>query len=337
MAVNDLITPSVRSLCEVRGVSIVYETPTPAVAVRSVSFSVGRGEILGIAGESGSGKSTVVKAITRLLPANAKVSSGHIELLGQNVFDLSDEALRQLRWKHVALVPQNSINALNPVLRVGHQIVDALMAHEKVTKREAWTETERLMELVELSRTNAYRFPHELSGGMRQRVIIAMAMALHPDLLILDEPTTALDLVVQAQVLRMLKTVRAEFGFSILMITHDLPLLLSYCDRILVMYGGEIVEYGPSQQMFRAPLHPYTKALIQSAPSIYNRDDFRSIPGDAINPLDPPLGCSFHPRCSVVYEPCSRLKPSLLAVTSSQGAACHLLNNRGESAKGGQS
>jgi peptide/nickel transport system ATP-binding protein len=326
------------SVLEVRDLQIAYATKAGLVpAVRGVSFSIERGEVLGLAGESGCGKSTIGMGLLRLLPRGTEMS-GRIELDGRDLLALDPKELGTVRWTQESMVFQGAQHALDPVIRVGDQIVEAIEAHEPATRREATARASALLERVGIPARRARDFPHEFSGGQKQRVMIAMALACGPDLVIADEPTTALDVMVQAQVLRLLKQLQTEMGLSMLFITHDLSVLAEVSNRLAVMYAGRIVEEGPAVDVFADPKHPYTRALAGAFPQIGDERHVQSpkgLDGDPPDPREIPSGCSFHPRCPEVFERCLRVDPPLLAAGHSRRAACLLLEEEPATVGGG--
>jgi len=313
------------SLLEVRDLHVTYaaQSPAPIPAVRGVDMALDVGETLGVAGESGCGKSTMAAALLRLLPKGTEVT-GEVLLDGENIFDMKPGRLRAVRWTELAIVFQGALHTLNPVQRVGDQIAEAIRLHSKNGERPSRRVAE-LMELVGLPARRASAYPHQLSGGQRQRVLIALAIACEPRLLIADEPTTALDVMVQAQVLRLLADLQRDLGLAIIFITHDLSTLVNICRRIAVMYAGRIVERGPNDKVFADAAHPYTRALAAAFPVIGD-DEFRmnpsGLPGDPPDPRLLPSGCPFHPRCSVAVDVCPRTQVELWSAGEERDAAC---------------
>lgn len=315
-----------QSLLQVEDLVVEYLSPRGIVrAVDHVTFDVRPGEIVGLAGESGCGKTTAANAILQMLRPPARLASGRILFQGRDMAIMSPRELRKFRWRHVSMVFQCAMNALNPVLRVGNQFVDMIQAHEHLSKREALARAADLLDLVGIDRTRISAYPHELSGGMRQRVIIAMALALRPELIIMDEPTTALDVVVQRGILQEIEQLQLKLNFAVLFITHDLSLLVEFSDRIAIMYAGEIVEMAPSEELFRNPKHPYTAGLMRSFPPLTGeRKMITGIPGSPPDLANPPTGCRFHPRCPHCTPYKTLVHPVLKEVEPSHLVACHL-------------
>ncbi len=320
-------------LLDVRNLTVEYVGRERSVkAVDNVSFSLDPGEIIGVCGESGCGKSTTAHAILRILHPPAEITGGQILFQGQDLVPMTQDELRQFRWRHVSLVFQSAMNALNPVMDVGDQFTDMIQAHEEVSKSAARGRAADLLQLVGINRSRVDAYPHELSGGMRQRVVIAMALALRPELIVMDEPTTALDVVVQRQILQEIEDLQRELGFAMLFITHDLSLLVEFSDRIAVMYAGEIVEMTAASTLFHAPKHPYTVGLMNSFPPLVGeRRIVQGIPGAPPNLASPPTGCRFHPRCQQctpanpeLYRLQTTVRPVLREVEASHLVACHL-------------
>ncbi len=329
--------PAGEPLIELRNLVVEYVLPDRRVrAVDDVSLSINPGEIVGLAGESGCGKSTTANAIMRILRPPAEITSGSVLFQGEDMASLKREELRRFRWRHISLVFQSAMDVLNPVMRVGDQFVDMLQAHEQVKKSEALARAGDLLELVGIDRARVRAYPHELSGGMRQRVVIAMALALRPELIVMDEPTTALDVVVQREILQEIEELKRELGFAVLFITHDLSLLVEFSDRIAIMYAGEIVESAPSRLLFRHPQHPYTVGLMNSFPPLTGPiGRLTGIPGSPPDLAKPPSGCRFNPRCPHCNGDDQRLfrlqtgeRPRLRAVETDHLVACHLVEQR---------
>jgi len=315
------------ALLEVDGLRTYYFTSEGVVkAVDNVSLSLERGESLGLAGESGCGKSTFGYSILRLVPPPGRIVGGKILFDGKDILRLDEESFRkEYRWKRISMVFQGAMNALNPVRRIGDQIVEAILAHdENATEEEAYKRAGDLLELVGIERVRLRSYPHELSGGMKQRVVIAMALALNPDLLIADEPTTALDVVVQAQILNLLKELKNKFKMSLILITHDLSVIAEIADKVAIMYAGKVVEWGTSEQIFENPQHPYTRGLISSVPRLRGKKSLFWIPGQPPDLINPPPGCRFHPRCPYVMERCRREEPPMIEVEPKHYVTCWL-------------
>jgi peptide/nickel transport system ATP-binding protein len=319
-----------KTLLEVRGLVVEYGRVR---AVDGVDLDIREGEIVGLAGESGCGKSTVANAVMQILRPPAHVVDGSIRFKGDELSRHNTEELRRFRWQNVSMVFQSAMNALNPVMRVGDQFVDMMQAHERISRRRALVRAGALLERVGLDRRQVRSYPHELSGGMRQRVIIAMALALSPELIILDEPTTALDVVVQREILQEVEALKQDFGFAVLFITHDLSLLLEFADRIAIMYAGEIVETAVASTLAKRPLHPYTQGLLDSFPPLTGeRTRLTGIPGAPPDLREPPSGCRFHPRCphcrpedAALYLRQTTERPRLRELEPGHWVACHLV------------
>jgi peptide/nickel transport system ATP-binding protein len=312
-------------LLDVRRLKVEYLTPRgPVRAVDDVSFSLYPGEVVGLAGESGSGKSTIAHALLRILHPPALITAGQVLFAGRDVLEMSDAELEGFRWREVSIVFQSAMNALNPVMRIRDQLLDVMQVHG-IPAEEAGQRAVRLFDLVGIEPGRLDAYPHQLSGGMRQRAVIAIALTLAPPLLIMDEPTTALDVVVQKDILQQIVRLKEELGFSILFITHDLSLLVEFSDQIAIMYAGEIVEKAPARELFERPLHPYTLGLMNSFPSISGeKKKLTGIPGSPPDLVAPPTGCRFHPRCSQALSICSQLEPQTKSISANHTVACHL-------------
>jgi oligopeptide/dipeptide ABC transporter ATP-binding protein len=309
----------------IRDLSVAYRTVAGDVrAVDHVSLDLGVGEVIGLVGESGSGKSTLAYGATRLLRAPAVITGGSVRYQGRrmatptDILQITTEQLAGLRWREIAIVFQSAMNALNPVLSIHDQLTDVIRAHLTLTRQEATQKAAGLLDMVGIPRVRLRSYPHELSGGMRQRVMIAMALATDPEVVIMDEPTTALDVVVQREILGQILELKDQLGFAILFITHDLSLLIELADRIAVMYAGQLMEIGTAHEIHHEPAHPYTKRLLRSFPSLRGpRRDLTGIPGTPPDLLDPPPGCPFLARCTEGTDECKKIEVRLAKVRSS--------------------
>ena len=322
------------AVLELRKLAVEYRLgDRVARAVDGVDLEIAAGEIVGLAGESGCGKSTIANAVMQILRPPAYIAGGSIVFQGEELNGKTNEELRRYRWRNVSMVFQSAMNSLNPVMRVGDQFVDMMQAHEPVSKRHALANAGNLLELVGIDPRRVRSYPHQLSGGMRQRVIIAMALALKPELVILDEPTTALDVVVQREILQQFRQLKQELGFSVLFITHDLSLLLSLADRVAIMYAGELVETAAAAELAANPRHPYTQGLLRSFPPLHGPlARLTGIPGAPPDLANPPAGCRFHPRCphcvrdeSQLYVRQTTERPVLREIEPGHRVACHLV------------
>lgn len=315
-------------LLKVENLKMYYETIRGQVkAVDNISFDLDRKSALGLAGESGCGKTSAALTILKLLPWNGKIIDGKIRLDGKDILQMNDSEFRQqIRWKKISMIFQGAMNALHPTYKIGHQITEAILKHEDVSKDEAMERARHLIELVGMEGSRVDRYPHELSGGMKQRTVTAMALACNPDIIIADEPTTALDVIVQAQVLRVMKELRSKLDISMMLISHDLSMIAETCNFIAIMYAGKIVEYADVTPIFKEPLHPYTQKLISAFPSVIGpKVELTSIPGFPPDLLTPPPGCRFHPRCPQAMEICKTTEPELLEIGGRKHfVACHL-------------
>jgi len=322
------------ALVELRQLVVDYVVGDRRVrAVDGIDLAIAPGEIVGLAGESGCGKTTTGNAILQILREPAQITSGQVLFQGEDLTRLSGEQLRRFRWRNVSMVFQSAMNALNPVMRVGDQFVDMMQAHERISKKQALDQAGELLRMVGIEPDRVRSYPHELSGGMRQRVIIAMALALKPELVIMDEPTTALDVVVQREILQQIDALKRDLGFAVLFITHDLSLLFEFADRVAIMYAGEIIESAPAAELYRASRHPYTIGLMGSFPPLTGPlQRMTGIPGSPPDLADPPTGCRFHVRCPHCKRDDSELtalqigvRPVLRPVAENHFVACHLV------------
>jgi peptide/nickel transport system ATP-binding protein len=313
------------SLLEVRDLHVWFDLPGDERlhAVQGVSLELDVGERVGLVGESGCGKTTTILAMLGLLPPSATVA-GEVLFQGDSLLTRSEESIRPRRWKDIAMVFQGAMNALNPVKTVEAQIVEPMELHQVAEGADARRAAGELLEMVGISAAAGARYPHEFSGGMRQRAAIAMSLACQPKVLLADEPTTALDVMVQAQILELLTGLARDLGLALVLVTHDLPVVAQVCERAAVMYAGEIVEAGTMNELFHEPKHPYTRLLFAATPDLYGEEDVASIPG-APPRLDRPIvGCPFRLRCDRAFDRCEHERPMLLPVGDGRSAACHL-------------
>lgn len=295
-------------------------------AVDNVTFNLGKGEALGLVGESGCGKTSTMLTILRLLPFNARILNGAVNFDGVNLLDVPKSRFRkEIRWNKISTIFQGAMNALHPMMTAGKQISEAILLHENVSKKEASKRTGDLLELVGIEKAKIDRYPHELSGGMKQRVMIAMSIASNPELVIADEPTTALDVIIAAQVLELLKELQRKLQASLILVSHDLAVVAEVCDKVAIMYAGKIVENGTIMQVFKKPHHPYSEKLLGAFPSIVGeKRKLVSIGGFPPDLIDPPEGCRFYPRCSYAMEICRKRKPVLRDTGNGHLVSCHL-------------
>ncbi|MGR5064111.1 ABC transporter ATP-binding protein [Photobacterium sp. DNB22_13_2] len=314
---------SIRNLC------VDYITDAGDVrAVNDVSFDIGKGEIFGLAGESGCGKSTVAFSLMRLHKPPAFITGGEVIFDGHgDILKFNEAQMSAFRWSEISMVFQSAMNALNPVLTLEEQFCDVIMRHTAMTRQQAVRRAEGLLEIVDIHPSRLRDFPHQFSGGMRQRLVIAIALALNPKMIIMDEPTTALDVVVQREILQKIYALKEEFGFSILFITHDLSLMVEFSDRIGIMYSGELVEVAPSKQILEDPFHPYTEGLGSSFPPLTGpKPRLKGIPGNPLNLLEVPTGCRFQARCNKAHDACFSQPTQLRQLEPSRFSNCHLFN-----------
>ena len=315
-----------KNLLEVNNLQVNFKTPDGFVtAVNNLNFTLAQGETLGIVGESGSGKSQTAFALMGLLAGNG-VIEGEARFNEQNILTLSEKAMNRIRSKEIAMIFQDPMTSLNPYMKVGNQLMEVLMLHKGMSKAEAFEASVKMLDAVKMpeARKRMSMYPHEFSGGMRQRVMIAMALLCQPKLLIADEPTTALDVTVQAQILTLLNELKDDFNTSIIMITHDLGVVAGLCDKVLVMYAGQTMEYGSAEDVFYRPTHPYTQGLLQAIPRLDGNDEkLSTIPGNPPNLLHMPSGCPFQARCEFAKERCGESMPQLEEYAPGQLRACH--------------
>src|SRR5262245_27099230 len=314
-------------LLDVRNLTTDFITPDGAAlrAVEDVGFTLERGEALGLVGESGCGKTTAMLSLLRLLPAAGRIASGQVLFDGEDVLALSTAEFRERRWRDMAMVFQGAMNALNPVRTIGDQVREAITTHLSWSREKVDQRVSELLELVGIPAWRAAQYPHQYSGGMRQRAMIAMALACTPQLIVADEPTTALDVMIQAQIMELLDRLRRDLELAMIVVTHDLGVVAEACQQVLVMYGGRVAEYGPVEQVFASPRHPYTQRLLKAFPDLDNPDaELAGIPGAPPRLSSLPTGCRFHPRCPLAFDRCAVETPALRRVADGQTVACHL-------------
>ena len=313
-------------LLEVKNLKLYYQSTRGTVkAVDGISLDLAKSEALGIVGESGSGKTSLSLALMRVLPSNIDTNEGKVILDGKDITQLSEEEFRkEIRWNAISMVFQGAMNSLNPVLKVGHQIAEPMLLEKTVNKKEAYKKSEDLLEMVGLPKEIFNRYAHELSGGMKQRVMIASALILNPKLVILDEPTSALDVSIQAQIMNLLKRFKKELDISMIFITHDIALSSDLCDKLAVLYAGEIIEKGTAEQMFGKPKHPYTQLLLASIPGLKQDASPKFIPGAPPDLTSSPTGCRFHARCPYRFDPCDKKPPPAFKIEKDHLSRCWL-------------
>lgn len=320
-------------IIEINDLSVEYSADYGAVhAVNGLNLQLERGHTLGLVGETGAGKTTTALSIMNLIPVPpARVTGGQILFNGRNVFDMSPKELRDIRGKHIAMIFQDPMTSLNPVLTVGDQIAEVIKLHDEVSNAEAVVRAQEMLSLVGIPPERFYEYPHQFSGGMKQRVVIAMALACDPELLLADEPTTALDVTIQAQVLELMRDLRKQFNTSTILITHDLGVVAEMCDDVAIMYAGEVVEMGSADDIFNHTKHPYTKGLFGSLPDLdTDSDRLHPIEGLMPDPTNLPEGCCFSPRCPNKCELCEKCKPDITAVGPGHIVRCHLFSESKE-------
>ncbi len=319
-------------LLEIKNLTVHYESFDATVhAVENLNLSLRHGETLGLVGETGAGKTTTVKSVMRILPdPPAKIVSGEILFDGQDLLKLSSKEMRKIRGKQISMIFQDPMTSLNPVMTVAEQIAEVIRLHEKCSKKDAHKKACDMLELVGIRPERGSDFPHQFSGGMKQRVVIAMALACNPRFLIADEPTTALDVTIQAQVLELMKRLKAQYRTAMIMITHDLGIVAEICDYVAIMYAGEVVEYGTREHIFNHTGHPYTRGLFACIPDIFTeQNELEPINGLTPDPTQLPEGCRFHPRCPYASERCAKEHPENIELEPGHFVACHLACNGG--------
>jgi oligopeptide/dipeptide ABC transporter ATP-binding protein len=317
------------ALLQIENLKTYYPTSMGVVkAVDDVSVKVDKGETLGLVGESGCGKSTLGFSILRLIPPPGKIVGGKIIFNGENLLEKSDEEMRMIRGKQIAMVFQDPMTSLNPLMKIGEHIVETIMTHESVSEDDALERAGKLLDRLGIRRERLFDYPHQFSGGMRQRIMIGLALILNPYLLIADEPTTSLDVIVEAQILELLKQLKRDYNLTLILITHNMGVVAELADTVAVMYAGKIVEFADTLSLYEEPLHPYTQFLLKSIPNVYLSDQrLEWIPGFPPDLVNPPKGCRFHPRCPYVKEECRVKPPSLIQVKPNRFVACLIYGN----------
>lgn len=318
-------------MLDIKDLTIYYETDSGVVhAVEGLNLQLGRGESLGLVGETGAGKTTTALGVMRLIPnPPGKIKSGQIIFNGENLLDKSEHEMRRIRGEKIAMIFQDPMTSLNPVMTVDKQIAEMIKLHKNVSESESLKLAGDMLELVGIKRERAKDYPHQFSGGMKQRVVIAIALACDPELLIADEPTTALDVTIQAQVLELMKELKTKFSASMILITHDLGVVAEICDKVAIMYAGRVVEYADKESLYLNPIHPYTNGLFRSVPAIdEDVDELPVIPGLMPDPMDLPKGCAFHPRCAMAEAICAQEQPKMCDFGNGHCAACHVMAKR---------
>ena len=313
------------AVLEVKNLKTYYFTDEGvARSVDDISFTLDKGEVLGLAGESGCGKSTAVRSLIRLVPTPGKIVGGSILFKGEDLLKKSEEEMRKVNWKGISMVFQAAMNAFDPLYSIVYQITEAIVCHESKSKKDAVKKAEELLEMVGINQKRGKSYPHEFSGGMLQRALIAMALSCNPEILIMDEPTTALDVITQAKLFVDMERLHERTDVAMILVTHDLALIASLCNKVAIMYAGQIVEYAGGDQFFRKPIHPYSQLLLRAFPSLHDKKtELGFIPGTPPNLLTPPSGCRFRERCPLATELCTREMPRLTKICGGHEVACH--------------
>lgn len=317
-------------LLKIEGLKVEYYTRAGVVkAVDDVNLLIRRGETVGLVGESGCGKTTVGLSIMRLLPPNGRIVRGKIIFDGENLLEKSEEEMRRIRGRRISMIFQDPMTSLNPLMRIRDHLIETVMTHENVSRDEALKRAEQIVEMLGIEKERIHDYPHQFSGGMRQRIMIALALILNPDLVIADEPTTALDVIVQAQILELLKDLKKKFNMSMILITHDLSIVSELTDRVAVMYAGKLVEFADTIKIFEEPFHPYTEGLLASIPRIdVKQQKLQSIPGMPPDLINPPPGCRFHPRCPYAMDICKEQDPPMVEIEKGRFVKCFRYGGR---------